>query len=241
MIFAPALARKVLAGAKTQTRRAVQPGRDCRYRPHHTYAVCPGRGKPAAGRILITDVREERAGDITFAGARAEGFRTTGEFKAAWVRLHDKAWVQREETRRAQIGAQLHDDTIVLRFDHRHVDTPVWVIEFTLPVDPVRLLADRHAKADYVDTQARALPDEPEAVDEQTQARISKDARMRKAQQTTVDSVLREAELGLLSLGERLDRAVASMREDRRSAASDVRVLEKRVGAIERKAYRDAA
>jgi hypothetical protein len=64
---------------------------------------------------------------------------------------------------------------------------------------------------------------------------------MRDAQQHAVTGAQREAELGLLTLGERLDRAIASTIADRQSASSDVRVVEKRVRALERKHYRDAA
>jgi hypothetical protein len=229
VIFGAQLARKALTGAKTQTRRPTR-GRECRYRVHHTYSVQPGRGKPEAGRILVTAVREQRLGDITLREAHAEGFRTTDDFKAAWVQIHDRRWVD-----------AYGEDALLYRFAARHFDTPVWVIEFTLPVDPVRLLADRNARADYVDHHARAMADEPEAVDEDTQRRITRDAGLRDAQQRAVTGAEREAELGLLTLGERLDRVVASMRADRRSTTSERRALNKSVQALERKVYRDAA
>ena len=38
-----------------------------------TYAVQPGRGKPAAARIRITDIRQERLQDISEDDAQAEG------------------------------------------------------------------------------------------------------------------------------------------------------------------------
>jgi hypothetical protein len=235
VIFGAALARKALTGAKTQTRRPVRAGKLCRYRIHHTYSVQPGAGKPEAGRILVTAVRQQRLGDITLREAHAEGFRTTDDFKAAWVEIHDARWISAEG-----LPARLTVE-VLERFAARHADTPVWVVEFCLPVDPVRLLADRNARADYVDHHARAMADEPEAVDEDTQRRITRDAGLRDAQQRAVTSAEREAELGLLTLGERLDRAIASMVADRQSASSDVRVVEKRVRALERKHYRDAA
>ncbi len=238
MIFGAALARKALTGAKTQTRRPVRDGRLCRYRVHHTYAVQPGRGKPEAGRILVTAVRQQRLGDITLREAHAEGFRTTDDFRQAWVHIHDARWFD------ALAGRVLDERRPIMvldRFNARHADTPVWVIEFTLPVDPVRLLADRHARADYVDHHARAMADEPEAVDADTQRRITRDAGLRDAQQRAVTGAQREAELGLLTLGERLDRVVASMRADRRSTTSERRALNKTVQALERKVYRDAA
>lgn len=85
--------REVLSGAKTQTRRLVRP--DEKYHsylgevqvpsPRHafgwrakwavgkTYAVQPGRGKPAVGRIRITAIRQERVQEITTQDALAEG------------------------------------------------------------------------------------------------------------------------------------------------------------------------
>jgi hypothetical protein len=253
VIFGAQLARKALTGAKTQTRRPIRDGRLCRYRVHHTYAVQPGRGKPEAGRILVTAVRQQRLGDITLREAHAEGFRTTGDFKAAWVEIHDARWIsahidEGHEARWTSAHVEGldtvldgHPRMVLERFDARHADTPVWVIEFTLPVDPVRLLADRNARADYVDHHARAMADEPEAVDEDTQRRITRDAGLRDTQLRAVSAAQREAELGLLTLGERLDRVVASMRADRQSSTTDVRVLAKRVDALERKHYRDAA
>lgn len=43
------------------------------YQVGKTYAVQPGRGKPANGRIRVVDLREERVQDITEADAVAEG------------------------------------------------------------------------------------------------------------------------------------------------------------------------
>jgi hypothetical protein len=237
VIFHPGLARKALTGAKTQTRRPVLAGKLCRYRVHHTYSVQPGAGRPEAGRILVTAVRQQRLGDITLREAHAEGFRTTDEFRQAWVHIHDARWVDTVDAS----YERLYYSAILERFESRHADTPVWVIEFCLPVDPVRLLADRNARADYVDHHARAMADEPEAIDEDTQRRITRDAGMRDTQLRAVSAAQREAELGLLTLGERLDRVVASMRADRQSSTSDVRVLAKRVDALERKHHRDAA
>lgn len=85
---------QVLDGSKTQTRRIVKPehnmagalptfipniyvrvgiaGHRKIYEVGKTYAVCPGRGKSALGRIRITSIRQERVQDITPADAWAE-------------------------------------------------------------------------------------------------------------------------------------------------------------------------
>lgn len=40
---------------------------------HHTYAICPGRGKKAVGRIRITAIRREKLQDISEEDSCAEG------------------------------------------------------------------------------------------------------------------------------------------------------------------------
>lgn len=74
------------------------------------------------------------------------------------------------------------DDTLE-RFRQRHADTLVWVIEFKPERDTPRLLspADRPRGDDigYTTSVAGAMPDEPEAVDEVTQARLTRQVRER--------------------------------------------------------------
>lgn len=62
-----------------------------------TYAVQPGRGKAAIGRIRFTSIRSENLGDISDADIEAEGFcQDTGgpdfldpvAFRQAWDRLN---------------------------------------------------------------------------------------------------------------------------------------------------------
>lgn len=140
MIFAPEMVRLITTSRKTQTRRPVRGDEPkSRYRPGRSYAVQPGRGKPASLRIVITDVRQEPLGDLTLADAHAEGFRTTDEFRLYWVALHDKAWIARQHK---LLDAE-HDftdedraETIHIRalprFNARHAHRHVWVITFEL-------------------------------------------------------------------------------------------------------------
>lgn len=88
MIFQPALVRKILAGRKTMTRRPVGPETSCSYKPGHTYALQPGRGRSRVGQLLIKDVRAERLEEITFTDAQAEGFRTRVDFLDYWRALY---------------------------------------------------------------------------------------------------------------------------------------------------------
>ena len=93
MIFGHTL-EKVLSGEKTQTRRLVGPEERLylsvenlaviqwrkskwtdyvKWEVGRTYAVQPGRGKPAVGRILLKNIWQEQLRDITEEGAIAEG------------------------------------------------------------------------------------------------------------------------------------------------------------------------
>ncbi len=90
MIFHPDLAAKVLDGTKTQTRRRSYPYNDgpCRYEVGRDYAVQPGRGKRAVGRILVTDVRCEGIGFLTEDDARREGFEDCATFYERWRQMY---------------------------------------------------------------------------------------------------------------------------------------------------------
>jgi hypothetical protein len=81
--FQPELAAKVMAGEKTVTRRLVSDNprspwwrERCSLKVNHTYAVCPGRGKHAIGRVRIVSVRQERLGWLGADEELREGFTT---------------------------------------------------------------------------------------------------------------------------------------------------------------------
>ncbi len=144
MIFGLEMYRAVLAGKKTQTRRF-----KCRYEPGKSYALQPGRGKEAKHRITITEVRQERLGDITLRDARKEGFRTTQDFRDYWTKLYQ-------------------------RFNP---DAEIYVISFELgdTTDAPRLLG-RHPGHDYVSSTAQALPNTAEEISAHTQAIYTKES-----------------------------------------------------------------
>ena len=87
MIFKDELCQRVLDGTKTQTRRLVKDGdfsvkwpmtcvfRNDRllWRENQTYAVQPGRGKKAVGRIGIIKIRREKLQEISYEDIGAEG------------------------------------------------------------------------------------------------------------------------------------------------------------------------
>lgn len=91
MIFKPELVEKILAAEKTETRRPVKPGQaKCRYKPWGSYALQPGRGKKAVGRIRMVEIRRERLGDINEEGATREGFENRAAFLAYWKELYGR-------------------------------------------------------------------------------------------------------------------------------------------------------
>lgn len=89
VIFKPVLAQAVMEGRKVETRRVRKPDEMvCRYRPMKDYAVQPGRGKAAIGRIVVESVEAERLGEITDEAAYREGFLNRDDFEAYWEVLH---------------------------------------------------------------------------------------------------------------------------------------------------------
>lgn len=95
MNFRPELAAKVMAGEKTVTRRLVSDNpaspwwkERCGLVPGRTYAVCPGRGKRAIGRVLVTDATLMQLGVLTDEEARAEGFADSIAFRKAWCEIN---------------------------------------------------------------------------------------------------------------------------------------------------------
>lgn len=140
MIFKPVLIHKITAGKKTMTRRPVKAGEtEPRWTVGRAYAAQPGRGKPAAAHFIVTAVRVERLGELTFRDAVAEGFRSRDDFYAYWTDLYG------------------------------HVDDRlrVWVISFRRDDrDVPRLLTANPCatRADYTSDPNKAARGEPEAL-----------------------------------------------------------------------------
>lgn len=96
MNFRPDLAAAVMAGTKTVTRRHMSPKPrspwwvgGCALQVDRTYAVCPGRGKTAIGRVRVTAVDRVRLGYLSDAEARAEGFENEAAFRRAFAQIND--------------------------------------------------------------------------------------------------------------------------------------------------------
>lgn len=95
MNFRPELAEKVMAGEKTVTRRLVSDNprspwyrKRCALVVGRDYAVCPGRGKPAIGRVIVLDTVEEALGWLTDREARCEGFPDRIAFTEAFADIN---------------------------------------------------------------------------------------------------------------------------------------------------------
>lgn len=95
MNFRPELAAKVIAGEKTVTRRQMSDNprspwfRDqCRLVEGRSYAVCPGRGKNAIGRVRVTSVRWTLLHNIDDDEARREGFADRQDFVEGWTAIN---------------------------------------------------------------------------------------------------------------------------------------------------------
>jgi hypothetical protein len=91
VIFHPDLVAKVLDGSKTVTRRPARGLCVCTYEVGRTYAVQPGRGKHALGRIrILATTGWERITDITDAEAVREGFADAQAFLARWREMYPR-------------------------------------------------------------------------------------------------------------------------------------------------------
>lgn len=91
MNFRPELADKVMSGEKTVTRRLVSDNPRspwfvgcCSLRRGHSYAVCPGRGKNAIGRVIVNDCHLGPLGHLDDDEARSEGFDSALDFEMAF-------------------------------------------------------------------------------------------------------------------------------------------------------------
>lgn len=73
---------------KTQTRRPYVEGKPPRYDVGKTYAVQPGRGKPAVGRVKIKRKWVEPVTGLSHEDARAEGFKDRCKFMESYWRIN---------------------------------------------------------------------------------------------------------------------------------------------------------
>jgi len=85
MLFKPYLIDLILAGQKTQTRRA---GEVQRYKVGHVYRCCTNYYSKGGPRIRIAKAWRQKIGDVSAEEARAEGFRDRQDFYLAWAAIN---------------------------------------------------------------------------------------------------------------------------------------------------------
>jgi len=147
MIFKDELCQRVLDGTKTQTRRLVKEGdflvhwpmtcvfgeKGLRFRVNQTYAVQPGRGKHAVGRIGIIKIRREKLQEISHEDIGAEGLTQVFPVLMNTSYLMTGA-KDKNELKRILFRAEFAGlwDSIHPK-GKRWIDNPeVWVLEFEL-------------------------------------------------------------------------------------------------------------
>ncbi len=115
------------------------------------------RQKPPAltiAHVRCVDLRLQRLGDVDLKDARAEGFRTTDEFRAAWVQARDMHRLLMDDD----------DANYLLRlFDRCHAHRLVWAFTFEI-IETPRLLKATSSYDDYTDKPSKAARAEPEAL-----------------------------------------------------------------------------
>ncbi len=95
MNFQPELARAVLAGRKTVTRRLVSDNprspwwrERCGLGAGKPFAVCPGRGKRAVARARVISASRVALGWLDEAEAGREGFASVAAFELAFAAIN---------------------------------------------------------------------------------------------------------------------------------------------------------
>lgn len=196
MIVTRTQAHQVIAGRKTQARVTVKAEREVTRPNNTTYTSVPFvpqvggtftvtlRDTPDTGRedlhIKIADVAvdpgtgkpaPQRLGDIDYHGVRAEGHKTTDDFKMWWVTHHDRAWYLK------QAPDELSPGDVVARFDNRHADNSVWVVTLTIDHDARPRMLHKNSEIGYTTNPSLAMAGESEAVDRVTQEAISRAGR----------------------------------------------------------------
>lgn len=208
------------------------------------------------GHGIIGSAVVVRAGELTLQDAREMGYRTTSEAMAGWLCQYDQGWTcEKDVVDNCQAcgGPGVApdgfcvtcgcDDQAAARFTAKHADREVWLIRFRLDTThvPRLLAASPSAESDYVTSPSLALAEEPEALSAVEHERhVQGNAGMTHEQWRALEQATRDAELEKLSLGQRLDRAIAEAQREGRSMTREINVIEKRLRALEQPQKRAA-
>lgn len=179
MIVTARTAHAIRAGKITQVRIPRVAGRACPLKLGHDYPLQVRRDRRLPSddtRIAVLAVERELAGALTLQDARAQGFRTTADWRIEWVRRHDSAYRSQRKINDWLWESGLADEPLLDRFERRHAGASVWVVRIE-PMEPKRYLArPTRTSGDYVSHPGRAI-DPVECIDAATQERFATAAR----------------------------------------------------------------
>jgi hypothetical protein len=253
MIFSPELAKLILQGRKTMTRRPVKAGeKACRYRENRAYSIQPGRGKRGIGKLTVVSVRPEKLGDILIKDVRAEGFSTRQELVDYWTRLHGhfdpdvEVWVisfvlgdrsGKERYLAAAPSTQLCSTVLEWRIlpngkkkAARRCGRVFIDGEKVCGACGARRPEERMDDHGYTTLPHKGLKGEQAAIPPELQERYSKEGRERHTARKQRELRRRQR----LSPAERLARLEAESRELGIDISSETRLIEQRAGRAER-------
>jgi hypothetical protein len=227
MIVRPEYLNLIRRGRKTEHRMPAL-GDDCPVRRDQTLPVMTEfRGEPAE-HVLVRSVRRQQLRDLTFADARAEGFRTRADFAHRYMRR----WSGYRDHHRPD-----SDDYLLDLFNEWHGDDVVWAIAFEVIDAPLLLAPAAHPHGSvlgYTTRASDALPHEPESIDP---ARLHPNWTERA--QAFATAAARDADATRLT---GVDHPDEKLRELQRMAlergidiTDDLRVIEQRKAAIQRR------
>lgn len=262
MIFEKHMARVVVRGRKTQLRTPVLPAREfgidkpCPYKVGETVSVrfmvalrtaeddrkvarewfeapygtwgstsahrelerqvaktiaSPRRRYVEVGHVLVTDVRREALHEITPVDALSMGYASREEFFAAWRAKYNTGPL---------------------------AEVPVWAVTFEYVEAPERMLqAVGYGAANYTRDRSRRVRGGGSPVNERAQAKITEEANKNAGQVAAINQARRER----YELGQRLERARAEAELRGVDISSPLRVIERQLVKIERRAFEGKA
>ncbi len=140
------------------------------------FVVRRADGVTPAVHAQVVAVHRAWLGSIDFAGAKAEGYRTTDDFKVAWTRRTDRVTAAHERWAVRELGEDGLRAHLLARFVRQHAATEVWVVTFAISEGRDRFLAAGSRGGDYTATPARALDTDAPCVDDLELARYAKKA-----------------------------------------------------------------
>jgi hypothetical protein len=178
--------RQILAGDKTSHRL---PATSARYSPGQSVPVRVHKPSNAQRdlrcRVIVHDTTTVVLGTISFKQARAEGHRTSDQFRCWWVRHHDRAWIDQL----TEDQGELEPEALLERFELKHAHRPVLAVAFKLDIShrPRLLVPLGRTGGDelgYTEAPGKALRDEPEAVEAEYLKRFADEAEQDANQRT---------------------------------------------------------